>query len=578
MALWILTRPREKTERTERRVAEVLNKLPDTWLIRWGYLYSRGSADVGEHEGDFIIQGPSGHVLVLEVKGSRVRNFVLTGKWDGEEDGESPWVQLNEEWTWARSRAESVRGNRAMPFFQRALALPFVHFVPGDQFLASVPRSFVLGAHELNEFRDWWDRHVASAPLHSSAADARGIFRDAFCEGLRPKAIRAFIQGTEGIFERSVTEDFRLLSLLSGNRQLMIEGGAGTGKTSLAVCQAKEYANSGLRTLLLCYNLALAEYLRRELGRSGLPPERVDVLSWEELTARLLRHADIEHKPPVEYADRVHYFGVMVPGLILEVLKDNPPVPAYDALVVDEAQDHDTLFPSELSEPELPGWWHFYFALLREGKDSRISLFYDPAQRPRFRGRERFDDKRLRRCLSQCAHVRLRTLHRYTRPVHEFLLRLRGTGASALVTELGHPEEPLPEGPDVEVLHSSGDPGAIAISVARRWEACGLCRLKDIVILGPRSSRGNSSLSHRQEIAGIRLVDFTAELHANDLRYLSIHKAKGLDFLAVILIDLPDPALAPEKEDLHELLFMGASRTRQLLAVVHASAPKTATA
>jgi hypothetical protein len=227
----------------------------------------------------------------------------------------------------------------------------------------------------------------------------------------------------------------------------------------------------------------------------------------------------------------------------------------------------------ELSEPDLPGWWHFYFALLREGRNSRISIFYDPAQRPLFRSREGFDASRLRRCLSQCAHVRLPTLHRYTRPVHEFLLGLSDTGACRLVAELGKPEEPLPEGPDVEILHPCGDPGPAVIAVARRWEAIGLCRLRDIVVLGPRSLRTSSSLSDRAEIDGVRLVDFTAEIHSNDLRYLSIHKAKGLDFLAVILIDLPDPVFVPEREDSHELLFMGASRTRQLLAVVHASNP-----
>jgi hypothetical protein len=329
----------------------VLNRLPDTWLIRWGFLYSRNSADLGEHEGDFIIQGPSGHVLVLEVKGSRARNFVLTGKWDGEQDGENPWVQLQEEWNWARSRAESVSGSRAVPFFQRALALPFVHFVPGDRFLADVPRSFVLGTQELHNFKEWWDLHVAKVPLHSSAAEAKSVFRDAFCEGLRPKAIKAFIKSTEGLFERSVSQDFKLLSLLSENRQLMIQGGAGTGKTSLAVCQAKEYAANGQKTLLLCYNLALADYLRREIGRAEIPAGMVDVLSWEELTVRLLRHADIEHEPPSEYSERVNYFGVMVPGLILEVLKENPPEPVYDALVVDEAQDHDTLFPIERKRP-----------------------------------------------------------------------------------------------------------------------------------------------------------------------------------------------------------------------------------
>ena len=104
MAQWLLFRPKGACETTERQVAEVLGKLPDTWIIRWGFLYDREGDGAGEHEGDFLICGPSGHVLVLEVKGRRARNFVVTGRWEGEEAGENPWHQLHAQWNWARHR------------------------------------------------------------------------------------------------------------------------------------------------------------------------------------------------------------------------------------------------------------------------------------------------------------------------------------------------------------------------------------------------------------------------------------------------------------------------------------------
>lgn len=54
------------------------------------------------------------------------------------------------------------------------------------------------------------------------------------------------------------------------------------------------------------------------------------------------------------------------------------------------------------------------------------------------------------------------------------------------------------------------------------------------------------------------------------LSFLSINKAKGLDSLAVILVDLKAFAELPDKQSQMDF-FMGASRARQLLAVVHQS-------
>lgn len=577
MALWILSRPRTKPETTERQVAEILSRLPDTWLIRWGFLYSRHDADAGEYEGDFLVSGPSGHILVMEVKGARVRNFVLTGQWEAEDGGESPWVQLNEEWQWARARADSVRGKRALPFFHRALALPFVHFVEGDRFHGEMPEESLVGAEQLQRFTAWWDEVVARVKLHGTAAEARSVFMDAFGEGLKPRAIKAFIQETERIFERSSTDDFRLLRMLEHNRQLMVQGGAGSGKTLLALQQAQSYSAQGFRTLLLCYNLALAEYLRVQVAKLPHGGPLIEVLSWEELTGRLLGRAGFIHEPPAEYAKREEYYTLTVPGYILEILAGNQGEQPYDAMVVDEAQDHDTIFPNELNQPHLLGWWHIYVSLLKGGATAPVTVFYDPAQRPRFRKRDGFDADRLRVHLSDCAHLRLPSVHRYTRPVYEYLRGLAGTGADDLVAQMAQPEKALPEGPEVEcemVSDSTGTANAVA-RIARRWEKLGFCRLRDVVVLGPRRELANSGVATSANAGALAVAEYVAKMESNELRYLSINRAKGLDFLGVIVIDLPDPKALPEKKDLHELLFMGASRARQLLGVVHrAPAPQ----
>lgn len=571
MAQWLLFRPKGACETTERQVAEVLGKLPDTWIIRWGFLYDREGDGAGEHEGDFLICGPSGHVLVLEVKGRRARNFVVTGRWEGEEAGENPWHQLHAQWNWARRRLEAVSRGREIPFVQRALALPFIHFVEGDRFLGEVPREHVLGADELARFTHWWESRVATVHLLESPEDARGMFLEAFAEGLRPRALRAFLQETERMFERRGAEAARLLGLLEENPRLLVRGGAGSGKTLLALEQARRHAAAGRRTLLLCYNLALAAHLRTEASRlvpAGLP---LTVLSWEELTGRLLAHAGFAHEPPSIKEARLEYYEITVPGYLLDILDASPPEPWFDALVVDEAQDHDTSFPAALGRPELPGWWHFYLRLLTKG--APVAAFYDPAQRPAFRRPDGFSTERLRETLAGCALVTLPGIHRYTRPVFDYLRTLRPTAARPLVDQLGEPEHDLPEGPEVEKYEarSPSEVAAAVADIARRWEAIGFCKPADIVVIGRRSELAASSLQAAAATGIITIQPFDIGPGVQGMRYLSVNRAKGLDFLAVIVIDLPRPGGGePERE---ESVFMAASRARQLLALIHLTSP-----
>ncbi|MCC5808433.1 MAG: NERD domain-containing protein [Opitutales bacterium] len=67
MPQWYYQRPPEQADPDERLVADALNGLGDGWTVRWGWHYE-DNAGV-RREGDFLILGPGGHVLVLEVKG-----------------------------------------------------------------------------------------------------------------------------------------------------------------------------------------------------------------------------------------------------------------------------------------------------------------------------------------------------------------------------------------------------------------------------------------------------------------------------------------------------------------------------
>ena len=91
MALWIRNRPPERCHEAEVEVAEMLAHLPDDWVIRWGFHY-RDARNVAR-EGDFLVLGPKGGLLVIEVKSGGLTLNPHTGQWstpDGDDPGGFP--------------------------------------------------------------------------------------------------------------------------------------------------------------------------------------------------------------------------------------------------------------------------------------------------------------------------------------------------------------------------------------------------------------------------------------------------------------------------------------------------------
>jgi hypothetical protein len=123
MIEWILHRPPHASNSSEIRVAERLKSLgesPHTWIVIWGYYYQDGQGM--RREGDFLILGPAGGLLVLEVKSTLPRHFPETGQWEGAGGGD-PLAQLHGEWQGV-IRGIKAKGNP--PFVEKALCVPDV--------------------------------------------------------------------------------------------------------------------------------------------------------------------------------------------------------------------------------------------------------------------------------------------------------------------------------------------------------------------------------------------------------------------------------------------------------------------
>lgn len=177
---------------------------------------------------------------------------------------------------------------------------------------------------------------------------------------LRPHLARGFADD-ENAIERLTREQYEVLQSLEEFRQVAISGGAGTGKTLLALQKASMLAENGIRTLLVCYNGPLGEFLRTKLEGC----ETVTVGSFHSVCSRLAKQAGVAVPKTKTSAD---LYDEILPQTFLEALVKEENL-RFDAVIVDEGQDFraDWLAALRLS--------------LRDGDKSIFYVFFDDNQK-----------------------------------------------------------------------------------------------------------------------------------------------------------------------------------------------------
>lgn len=562
MARWYIARPIEKADATELMAYQALNTLDDSWTIRWAYEYLDGNI---LREGDFLILGPNGRVLVLEVK-KRVRVYPRSGRSDGgRRRVPDAILQLRKEIAGVlsalKSEYEADPLDREVPFINGALFSG-----EGDDFIrasSNHPVALLAGVSHLAQLPKYWAQ-LTSTKDSANSEHTRNLFHAVYGDA-SANAEAEFLKSTDQLILDRLTADMGLLDSLSENRQLVVRGGPGCGKTWLADRLARKWADAGENVLLLCYNKALGNSFSEDMEMSPKPKRgggSLTVHTWESLATWLLelRPADREVENHPESPRDNTYYEQTLPALMLAAVTDKDFRPCFDALVVDEAQDHNT------------EWWPIYLALLHQREKARIGMFYDPAQRPSFRNKNGFDPRVVTQEFSQPAHFHIRSTRRYTRPVFDYLCSLESPQTKALIEGL-HDDGKLLIGPEVVHRHNVASIKDAKVKAARlltKWFKDGLFDASDVLLL-TRHDPFSPTRTWFTENEGFAKMIITPahdpEARAqNKLRVTSFHKAKGLDARAVVLLDtLPWSDL---RSGDREGFWTAASRARQLLAIV----------
>uniref|UniRef100_UPI002ADD8EE3 NERD domain-containing protein n=2 Tax=Thermoflexus sp. TaxID=1969742 RepID=UPI002ADD8EE3 len=513
------------------------DRLPQDFVVfhsvRW--LLREPSQGAWNGEADFVIVHPERGLIVLEVKGGPIRYEARTRQWfSGPHLIRDPVGQARRN---QHDLMEKLRQHPRWPdrpiLFGHAVAFPDVEVGPRD-LLPDLPRAIVLDRSDLRDVERWVSRVFSywkgeHASMGGPGSDGMAVLRDVLARSwsLRP-LLRSAVEEAEQRIVELTEEQFTLLDCLRAERRVLIKGCAGSGKTMLALEQARRLGQEGFRVLLTCYNRTLADRLREaEL------PAGVDVLHFHSLVSRWVDRAGLRGK--LDQAARTvpeeRLFQEVFPELLAEAAGTLGP--EYDALIIDEGQDFTEV------------WFTALALLLKDPDHGIVYVFLD-------------DNQNIYRRDPQLPWTMMR-FHlswncRNTRPIHRQAMRFYRSDRP--------PQARGPDGPEPEVFYYGSEK-----EFHQRLRQL-IHRLLMEEKLPPHQLVILSAHRRGWLQTGIRYGAFTLTERwppgPGEIFWTTVHRFKGLESPVVILAQLDADAFP----DLPTVAYVGMSRARSHLILL----------
>lgn len=320
-----------------------------------------------DSECDFLVFDPSFGFLTIEVKGGigaeiEDGNWYLIENYEGDNDSRrklkcSPYEQAEKSMRhfhdyFVEEFNQSFRG-----VFGCAVAFP--RYVISELPAHEAPRETTIDyknmrslSKKINEiFHYWKNKRNITTPF---SAEQRQKFISSINKRISMSAAAgALIPIKEKEFEKINFLQNSILDILHHYHQVQLVGGAGTGKTYIAMKKAVRDAENGKQVLVLCRSEELAENMK------ALMPDipQIDCITFENLMESAL--GDAYFSSPVN-ANGCH--------CCFDVLSEADHIKKYDSIIVDEAQDFDVDMGLSIRY------------LLKEDKKSDLFVFYDENQ------------------------------------------------------------------------------------------------------------------------------------------------------------------------------------------------------
>lgn len=422
--------------------------------------------------------------------------------------------------------------------------LPFVWFTELPS--SSIPRSIewldelILGSEHVGESleKQLVKRFKSALEKKGFARSPRRLDRaksEKIASALRPEFIARLSpeeRSNELLkrLESATQEQSKIFQYLAPTPHLIVEGLAGTGKTSLAISAAISEAQDGRQVLFVCFNRLLSDFL--ESQTKGIPNIKATNIH------RLMLHLAGVKNP----SDSKGWWEEELPVLAMRRMLNQDPF-EFDTLIVDEGQDVAT-----------EEYLVFLDALLKDGlSNSRVRVFGDfdmqgiylDGQQAKANWMDLLPDAPSLKKLSQNC--------RNTRAVGDFVEGFVGLepGYSGYL----RPEAGRTPVPSWYLPGAEGASKAIVAVVKRMKE---IYPPEKIVILSPNKKKLELAVSQ----SNLKFSPLREEGRGL-VRYGSVHEFKGMEAPAIVLVLFEDLAVS----DL-ELFYVAGTRAIDLFEVL----------
>jgi hypothetical protein len=333
-----------------------------------------GDSAAFEGEADFIVAHPDYGILVLEVKGGRIDHDARSGQWTST-DGQGHAHTIDPVAQARRSKYALIHKLKGIPAWgdrwaevNYAIVFPDCH-KPPKPLPADLPGEIVIFKNDLanlegklQEIHAYW---CGNRPGKSIGNDGLKVLTDVIAPDVHLRArLGEDLRAESKTLLRLTEEQYRVLELLRWAPRVAVSGGAGTGKTFLALRKAELAATKeGRKTLLVCYNHTLADHLKAAAPQDS----RLTVCTFHQLCHQLAAQVGIELAAPDAQRLPPRFFEQELPLALVDAIAENPKL-RFEAVVVDEGQDF------------LPAWWSALEMAITENPGV-LYVFYDDNQR-----------------------------------------------------------------------------------------------------------------------------------------------------------------------------------------------------
>ncbi len=330
---------------------------------------------VKDHEADLIVIMPDAGVLVVEIKGAGIGN--RDGHWYMRRaDGDhliDPVAQARDARYAIREYVESDRrwadSSRGRLRTAHAVVTPFTDL--GEDFdLPDCPRWLIHDKHDLPDLADRLrDTALMSDTNRRAPDDGDCAVVVDILAGRGTQAVPTVEDESDERHERAdrlTQEQDLILGVTRLLRRVEVRGGAGSGKTVLALTQARQLTSgrSGRpseRVALVCYSIGLASHFKREVEAWRYNKRPAFVGTFEELANTWGVESGSRDDP--------RFWEHKLPDLMAAKAAELPPNHRFDSFVVDEAQDF------------AESWWRPLIGALKDEEDGGLFLYSDENQR-----------------------------------------------------------------------------------------------------------------------------------------------------------------------------------------------------